>query len=60
MDANLQYGRFDNRVQGIGLEPENYDSHMASVALEGGYTFNVWQALPACCMCSRSCSCSCS
>ncbi|WP_414492695.1 autotransporter outer membrane beta-barrel domain-containing protein, partial [Stenotrophomonas maltophilia] len=42
VDANLQYGRFDNRVQGVGLEAENYDSHMASVALEGGYTFNVW------------------
>nr|WP_049440801.1 autotransporter outer membrane beta-barrel domain-containing protein [Stenotrophomonas maltophilia] len=43
MDANLQYGRFDNRVQGIGLEPEHYDSRMASASLETGYTFNVWQ-----------------
>ncbi|QGL87344.1 autotransporter outer membrane beta-barrel domain-containing protein [Stenotrophomonas maltophilia] len=43
MDANLQYGRFDNRVQGIGLAPEHYDSRMASVSLETGYTFNVWQ-----------------
>ncbi len=43
MDANLQYGRFDNRVQGIGLVPEHYDSRMASVSLEAGYTFNVWQ-----------------
>ncbi|WP_288469695.1 autotransporter outer membrane beta-barrel domain-containing protein [uncultured Stenotrophomonas sp.] len=43
MDANLQYGRFDNRVQGIGLAPEHYDSRMASASLEAGYTFNVWQ-----------------
>ena len=43
MDANLQYGRFDNRVQGIGLEPEHYDSRMVSASLEAGYTFNVWQ-----------------
>lgn len=43
IDANLQYGRFDNRVQGIGLEPEHYDSRMASASLETGYTFNVWQ-----------------
>ncbi|MDH1687280.1 autotransporter outer membrane beta-barrel domain-containing protein [Stenotrophomonas maltophilia] len=43
MDANLQYGRFDNRVQGIGLASEHYDSRMARVSLETGYTFNVWQ-----------------
>jgi len=43
IDANLQYGRFDNRVQGIGLEPEHYDSRVASASLEAGYTFNVWQ-----------------
>lgn len=43
MDANLQHGRFDNRVQGIGLEPEHYDSRMTSASLETGYTFNVWQ-----------------
>jgi autotransporter family porin len=43
IDANLQYGRFDNRVQGIGLEPEHYDSRMTSASLEAGYTFNVWQ-----------------
>lgn len=43
MDANLQFGRFDNRVQGIGLEPEHYDSRMASASLETGYTFKVWQ-----------------
>jgi len=42
IDANLQYGRFDNRVQGIGLAPEHYDSRMASASLETGYTFNVW------------------
>lgn len=44
IDANLQYGRFDNRVQGIGLEPEHYDSRMASASLETGYTFSVWQS----------------
>ncbi|WP_329847285.1 autotransporter outer membrane beta-barrel domain-containing protein [Stenotrophomonas sepilia] len=43
VDAALQYGRFDNRVQGIGLEPERYDSGMASASLETGYTFTVWQ-----------------
>ena len=43
IDATLQYGRFDNRVQGIGLAPERYDSRIASASLETGYTFNVWQ-----------------
>ncbi|WP_445978479.1 autotransporter family protein [Stenotrophomonas muris] len=43
VDAALQYGRFDNRVQGIGLAPEHYDSRMATASLESGYTFNVWQ-----------------
>ncbi len=43
VDATLQYGRFDNRVQGIALAPEHYDSRMASASLETGYTFNVWQ-----------------
>nr|WP_253902087.1 autotransporter outer membrane beta-barrel domain-containing protein [Stenotrophomonas maltophilia] len=43
VDAALQYGRFDNRVQGIGLEAERYDSRMASASLETGYTFTVWQ-----------------
>ncbi|MDC6705920.1 autotransporter outer membrane beta-barrel domain-containing protein, partial [Leclercia adecarboxylata] len=43
MDTNVQYGGFDNRVRGIGLEPEQYDSRMARASLEAGYTFNVWQ-----------------
>lgn len=43
VDGSVQYGRFDNRVQGIGLEPEHYDSRMASASLETGYTFKVWQ-----------------
>lgn len=43
VDGSVQYGRFDNRVQGIGLEPEHYDSRMASASLETGYTFNVSQ-----------------
>ena len=43
IDASLQHGRFDNRVQGIGLEPEHYASRTASASLETGYTFNVWQ-----------------
>ncbi|MGR0017677.1 autotransporter family protein [Stenotrophomonas maltophilia] len=43
VDGSVQYGRFDNRVQGIGLEPEHYDSRMASASLETGYTFSVWQ-----------------
>ena len=43
IDANLQYGRFDNRVQGVGLQRETYGSRMASASLEAGHTFNVWQ-----------------
>ncbi|MEG0192445.1 MAG: autotransporter outer membrane beta-barrel domain-containing protein [Stenotrophomonas sp.] len=43
VDANVQSGRFDNRVQGIGLEPEHYDSRVATASLEVGHTFNVWQ-----------------
>lgn len=43
VDASLQHGRFDNRVQGIGLGRETYDSRTISTSLEGGYTFNVWQ-----------------
>jgi len=42
IDANLQHGRFNNRVQGIGLAPEHYDSRMASASLEMGHTFNAW------------------
>lgn len=43
VDATVQSGRFDNRVQGLGLEPEHYDSRMTSTSLEAGFTFNVWQ-----------------
>ncbi|SET54513.1 autotransporter family protein [Stenotrophomonas indicatrix] len=43
VDANVQYGRFDNRIRGVGLEPEQYDSRTTSASLEAGYTFNVWQ-----------------
>ncbi|HGM7337544.1 TPA: autotransporter outer membrane beta-barrel domain-containing protein [Stenotrophomonas maltophilia] len=43
VDAQLQYGRFSNRVHGIALDQESYDSRMRSGSLEGGYTFNVWQ-----------------
>ncbi|KAG1082656.1 hypothetical protein G6F40_015044 [Rhizopus arrhizus] len=43
VDAQLQYGRFSNRVQGVALDRESYDSRTRSAALEGGYTFNVWQ-----------------
>ncbi|MCF3501656.1 autotransporter outer membrane beta-barrel domain-containing protein [Stenotrophomonas maltophilia] len=43
VDATMQFGRFDNRVQGIGLEPEHYDSRVATASLEIGHTFNVWQ-----------------
>jgi len=43
VDATVQFGRFDNRVQGIGLEPEHYDSRVATASLEVGHTFNVWQ-----------------
>ncbi|WP_414539788.1 autotransporter outer membrane beta-barrel domain-containing protein [Stenotrophomonas forensis] len=43
VDAQLQYGRFSNRVHGIALDQEHYDSRMRSGSLEAGYTFNVWQ-----------------
>lgn len=43
VDATVQFGRFDNRVQGIGLESEHYDSRVATASLEIGHTFNVWQ-----------------
>lgn len=43
VDANVQVGRFDNRVHGVGLERENYDARMTSASLESGYTFNAWQ-----------------
>ncbi|WP_322547979.1 autotransporter outer membrane beta-barrel domain-containing protein [Stenotrophomonas geniculata] len=42
VDATMQFGRFDNRVQGIGLEPEHYDARVATASLEVGHTFNVW------------------
>jgi autotransporter family porin len=43
VDAAMQFGRFDNRVQGIGLESEHYDARVATASLEMGHTFNVWQ-----------------
>ncbi|WP_401741071.1 autotransporter family protein [Stenotrophomonas geniculata] len=43
VDAAMQFGRFDNRVQGIGLEPEHYDARVATASLEMGHAFNVWQ-----------------
>ncbi|AWH24216.1 autotransporter outer membrane beta-barrel domain-containing protein [Stenotrophomonas sp. YAU14D1_LEIMI4_1] len=43
VDATAQYGRFDNRVQGVGLERERYSARTRTGSLEGGYTFNVWQ-----------------
>lgn len=45
VDVNLQYGCFDNWVQGIGLVLEYYDLCMVSVLLEIGYIFNVWQGV---------------
>ena len=45
-DAARVTGRtfiIDNRVQGIGLAPEHYDSRMATASLEAGYTFKMWQ-----------------
>ncbi len=43
VDAQLQYGRFSNRVQGDALARERYDARTRSGSLEGGYTFAVWQ-----------------
>ncbi len=43
VDATAQYGRFANRVQGVGLEREYYDARVANASLESGYTVGVWQ-----------------
>jgi len=43
VDAQLQYGRFSNRVQGDALARERYDACTRSGSLEGGYTFAVRQ-----------------
>lgn len=38
-DAWVQYGRYDNRVNGDYLPQEDYDADSWSASLEGGYTF---------------------
>jgi len=43
LDASLQHGRFDNRVDGLDLPREQYDARVLNTSVEGGYTFNVWQ-----------------
>ncbi len=43
LDASVQRGRFDNRVDGVDLPREQYDAHVLNTSVEGGYTFNVWQ-----------------
>lgn len=38
MDASVRDGRFDNRMQGIGLKPEQYESRMAGASVAAGST----------------------
>ncbi len=47
LDSSLQRGRFHNRVQGIGLQREQYASRTTQVSLEGGYTLAAWQGATA-------------
>ncbi len=41
-DLSVQHGRFDNRVQGIGLPMETYAARSTSASLEAGHTFTAW------------------
>ncbi|ALN93782.1 outer membrane autotransporter barrel domain protein [Lysobacter gummosus] len=41
MDGWLQYARFDNRVEGLGLARESYDSSGSTVSIEAGYSFRL-------------------
>lgn len=41
VDGWVQAGRFDNDVQGEGLEREQYDSRTRSASLEAGYAFTL-------------------
>jgi autotransporter family porin len=40
LDASVQHGRFNNRVQGQGLDAERYDTRLWQSALEAGSRFN--------------------
>jgi autotransporter family porin len=42
VDSWLQYGRYDNSVQGEGLDEENYDSRTLAGSIEAGYSWNVF------------------
>jgi outer membrane autotransporter protein len=41
VDGWAQYGRHDNRVDGLGLRRERYDSRASTASLEAGYTFTL-------------------
>lgn len=41
VDGSVQRAQFRNRVQGIGLDAERYDSHAWQGAVETGYAFRV-------------------
>ncbi|WP_223618956.1 autotransporter outer membrane beta-barrel domain-containing protein [Lysobacter sp. ESA13C] len=41
VDAWLQYGSFENRLQGFGLSGEDYDSKSLSASVEAGYAWRV-------------------
>ncbi len=38
VDGSLQYARFQNEIHGNGLDRERYDSGLARLSLEAGYT----------------------
>ncbi|MCM7587698.1 autotransporter outer membrane beta-barrel domain-containing protein [Enterobacter chuandaensis] len=42
IDTWMQYGWYDNHIQGEGLPEEKYDSRTQAVSLEGGWAFNVY------------------
>ncbi|CAE6935946.1 Autotransporter domain-containing protein [Pseudomonas marincola] len=41
VDTWAQYGWFDNRVKGDGLQAEHYDSSGLTASIESGYTFKL-------------------
>lgn len=53
VDGWAQYGRYDNRVDGLGLRRERYDARATTASLETGYAFmlgnsarTVWSLQP--------------
>lgn len=42
VDGWLQYGRYDNSVEGVGLQKESYDATSWTGSVEAGYSFNLF------------------